>query len=169
MGTLVQKTLSQSLFQTLFIGIVIASLLIVGAVWRSASTLVVENIDHDVSLAEKVFDKVVADRQAVILSVSKVLSRSFDFRRAVGTENIPSIEAAFRSYAERLNTDIIALVSLDHKVVASHSPLFEVGQSLESSVALVVNQKESGLFVVNDYLVNSLLYVLKYPHLGTTC
>ena len=164
-GTLVQKTLSQSLFQTLFIGIVIASLLIVGAVWRSASTLVVENIDHDVSLAEKVFDKVVADRQAVILSVSKVLSRSFDFRRAVGTENIPSIEAAFRSYAERLNTDIIALVSLDHKVVASHTPLFEVGQSLESSVALVVNQKESGLFVVNDYLVQLSLIRVEIPTL----
>lgn len=164
-GTLVQKTLSQSLFQTLFIGIVIASLLIVGAVWRSASTLVVQNIDHDVSLAEKVFDKVVADRQAVILSVSKVLSRSFDFRRAVGTENIPSIEAAFRSYAERLNTDIIALVSLDHKVVASHSPLFEVGQSLESSVALVVNQKESGLFVVNDYLVQLSLIRVEIPTL----
>jgi len=161
----VQKTLSQSLFQTLFIGIVIASLLIVGAVWRSASTLVVQNIDHDVSLAEKVFDKVVADRQAVILSVSKVLSRSFDFRRAVGTENIPSIEAAFRSYAERLNTDIIALVSLDHKVVASHSPLFEVGQSLESSVALVVNQKESGLFVVNDYLVQLSLIRVEIPTL----
>ncbi|PRO68964.1 GGDEF domain-containing protein [Alteromonas gracilis] len=160
-----QKTLSQSLFQTLFIGIVIASLLIVGAVWRSASTLVVENIDHDVSLAEKVFDKVVADRQAVILSVSKVLSRSFDFRRAVGTENIPSIEAAFRSYAERLNTDIIALVSLDHKVVASHTPLFEVGQSLESSVALVVNQKESGLFVVNDYLVQLSLIRVEIPTL----
>lgn len=160
-----QKTLSQSLFQTLFIGIVIASLLIVGAVWRSASTLVVQNIDHDVSLAEKVFDKVVADRQAVILSVSKVLSRSFDFRRAVGTENIPSIEAAFRSYAERLNTDIIALVSLDHKVVASHSPLFEVGQSLESSVALVVNQKESGLFVVNDYLVQLSLIRVEIPTL----
>ena len=160
-----QKTLSQSLFQTLFIGIVIASLLIVGAVWRSASTLVVQNIDHDVSLAEKVFDKVVADRQAVILSVSKVLSRSFDFRRAVGTENIPSIEAAFRNYAERLNTDIIALVSLDHKVVASHSPLFEVGQSLESSVALVVNQKESGLFVVNDYLVQLSLIRVEIPTL----
>lgn len=160
-----QKTLSQSLFQTLFIGIVIASLLIVGAVWRSASTLVVQNIDHDVSLAEKVFDKVVADRQAVILSVSKVLSRSFDFRRAVGTENIPSIEAAFRSYAERLNTDIIALVSLDHKVVASHSPLFEVGQSLKSSVALVVNQKESGLFVVNDYLVQLSLIRVEIPTL----
>ena len=160
-----QKTLSQSLFQTLFIGIVIASLLIVGAVWRSASTLVVQNIDHDVSLAEKVFDKVVADRQAVILSVSKVLSRSFDFRRAVGTENIPSIEAAFRSYAERLNTDIIALVSLDHKVVASHSSLFEVGQSLESSVALVVNQKESGLFVVNDYLVQLSLIRVEIPTL----
>ena len=160
-----QKTLSQSLFQTLFIGIVIASLLIVGAVWRSASTLVVQNIDHDVSLAEKVFDKVVADRQAVILSVSKVLSRSFDFRRAVGTENIPSIEAAFTSYAERLNTDIIALVSLDHKVVASHTALFQVGQSLESSVALAANQRESGLFVVNDDLVHLSLIRVEIPTL----
>ncbi|MEC8373781.1 MAG: hypothetical protein VX078_03085, partial [Pseudomonadota bacterium] len=61
-----QKTLSQSLFQTLILGIVIASLLIIGAVWKSANSFVVENIDQDIALAEKVFDKVVEDRQEVI-------------------------------------------------------------------------------------------------------
>ena len=136
-----QKTLSQSLFQTLFIGVVIASLLIIGAVWRSANTLVVKNIEHDIQLAEKVFDKVVSDRQTVIKSVSKVLSRSFDFRRAVGTGSIPSIEVAFTSYAGRLNTDIIALVSLDHQVVASHTELFKEGQNVQSSLALVAKGK----------------------------
>ncbi|WP_394220435.1 putative bifunctional diguanylate cyclase/phosphodiesterase [Alteromonas gracilis] len=160
-----QKTLSQSLFQTLFIGIVIASLLIVGSVWRSANTLVVENIDHDILLAEKVFDKVVADRQAVIRSVSKVLSRSFDFRRAVGTGNIPSIEAAFTSYAERLNTDIIALVSLDHQVVASNTPLFQVGQNIDSSLALVAKGRDSGFFVVNDNLVQLNVIRVEIPTL----
>ncbi|MDY6977945.1 MAG: HAMP domain-containing protein, partial [Pseudomonadota bacterium] len=160
-----QKTLSQTLFQTLLIGIVIASLLIIGAVWRSANTLVVQNIDHDILLAEKVFDKVVADRQAVIKSVSKVLSRSFDFRRAVGTENIPSIEAAFTSYADRLNTQIIALVSLDHKIVATHTDLFEVGQDVESSLSLVAQGRDSGFFVVNNNLVQLNLLRVEIPTL----
>lgn len=160
-----QKTLSQTLFQTLLIGIVIASLLIIGAVWRSANTLVVQNIDHDILLAEKVFDKVVADRQAVIKSVSKVLSRSFDFRRAVGTENIPSIEAAFTSYADRLNTQIIALVSLDHKIVATHTDLFEVGQDVESSLSLVAQGRDSGFFVVNNKLVQLNLLRVEIPTL----
>ncbi|WP_334058414.1 EAL domain-containing protein [Alteromonas sp. S005] len=160
-----QKTLSQTLFQTLLIGIVIASLLIIGAVWRSANTLVVQNIDHDFLLAEKVFDKVVADRQAVIKSVSKVLSRSFDFRRAVGTENIPSIEAAFTSYADRLNTQIIALVSLDHKIVATHTDLFEVGQDVESSLSLVAQGRDSGFFVVNNKLVQLNLLRVEIPTL----
>ncbi|HAG31545.1 MAG TPA: GGDEF domain-containing protein, partial [Alteromonas macleodii] len=160
-----QKTLSQSLFQTLFIGIVIASLLIIGAVWRSANTLVVQNIDHNIVLAEKVFDKVVADRQAVIRNVSKVLSRSFDFRRAVGTENIPSIEAAFTSYAQRLNTDIIALVSLDHQVVVTRTDLFEVGQNVESSLALVAKGKDSGFFVVDNKLVQLNLIRVEIPTL----
>ena len=160
-----QKTLSQTLFQTLLIGIVIASLLIIGAVWRSANTLVVQNIDHDILLAEKVFDKVVADRQAVIKSVSKVLSRSFDFRRAVGTENIPSIEAAFTSYADRLNTQIIALVSLDHKIVATHTDLFEVGQDVESSLSLVAQERDSGFFVVNNNLVQLNLLRVEIPTL----
>lgn len=160
-----QKTLSQTLFQTLLIGIVIASLLIIGAVWRSANTLVVQNIDHDILLAEKVFDKVVADRQAIIKSVSKVLSRSFDFRRAVGTENIPSIEAAFTSYADRLNTQIIALVSLDHKIVATHTDLFEVGQDVESSLSLVAQGRDSGFFVVNNKLVQLNLLRVEIPTL----
>ena len=160
-----QKTLSQSLFQTLILGIVIASLLIVGAVWKSANSFVVENIDQDIALAEKVFDKVVEDRQEVIKSVSNVLSRSFDFRRAVGTQDLPSIEAALTSYASRLNTDIIALVNLDHTVVVSHSDIFEAGQQLQSSVALVAKGKDSGFFVVNDKLVQLNLYRVEIPTL----
>lgn len=160
-----QKTLSQSLFQTLFIGVVIASLLIIGAVWRSANTLVVKNIEHDIQLAEKVFDKVVSDRQSVIKSVSKVLSRSFDFRRAVGTGSTPSIEAAFTSYADRLNTDIIALVSLDHQVVASHTELFKEGQNVQSSLALVAKGKDSGFFVVDNKLVQLNLIRVEIPTL----
>ena len=160
-----QKTLSQSLFQTLILGIVIASLLIIGAVWKSANSFVVENIDQDIALAEKVFDKVVEDRQEVIKSVSNVLSRSFDFRRAVGTQDLPSIEAALTSYASRLNTDIIALVNLDHTIVVSHSDTFEAGQQLQSSVALVAKGKDSGFFVVNDKLVQLNLYRVEIPTL----
>ena len=160
-----QKTLSQSLFQTLFLGIVIASLLIIGAVWKSANSLVVESIDKDIALAEKVFDKVVDDRQEVIRSVSNVLSRSFDFRRAVGTEDLPSITAAFTSYAQRLNTNIIALVGLDHTVVVSHSSLFEEGQQLDSTLQLAAKGVDSGFFVVDGKLVQLNLYRVEIPTL----
>ncbi|WDT84441.1 GGDEF domain-containing phosphodiesterase [Alteromonas sp. 009811495] len=160
-----QKTLSQSLFQTLFLGIVIASLLIIGAVWKSANSLVVESIDKDIALAEKVFDKVVDDRQEVIRSVSNVLSRSFDFRRAVGTEDLPSINAAFTSYAQRLNTNIIALVGLDHTVVVSHSSLFEEGQQLDSTLQLAAKGVDSGFFVVDGKLVQLNLYRVEIPTL----
>lgn len=160
-----QKTLRQSLFQTLLLGILVASLLIIGAVWKSANSLVIENIDQDIALAENVFDKVVDDRQEVIRSVSNVLSRSFDFRRAVGTGDIPSISTAFTSYAQRLNTDIIALVSLDHQVVASHSFLFEVGQKLESTLALTSKGLDSGFFIVNGKLVQLNLYRVEIPTL----
>lgn len=160
-----QKTLSQSLFQTLFLGIVIASLLIIGAVWKSANSLVVESIDKDIALAEKVFDKVVDDRQEVIRSVSNVLSRSFDFRRAVGTEDLPSINAAFTSYAQRLNTNIIALVGLDHTVVVSHSSLFDEGQQLDSTLQLAAKGVDSGFFVVDGKLVQLNLYRVEIPTL----
>lgn len=160
-----QKTLSQSLFQTLLIGIVIASLLIIGAVWKSANTLVVKNIDHDIILAEKVFDKVVDDRQEVIRNVSNVLLRAFDFRTAVGTQDLPSINAAFTSYADRLNTNIIALVDLDHKVVVSYSPLFKEGDKLKSTSELVSKGLNSGFFSVNDELVQINLYGVEIPTL----
>ena len=160
-----QKTLSQSLFQTLLIGIVIASLLIIGAVWKSANTLVVKNIDHDIILAEKVFDKVVDDRQEVIRNVSNVLLRAFDFRTAVGTQDLPSINAAFTSYADRLNTNIIALVDLDHKVVVSYSPLFKEGDKLKSTSELVSKGLNSGFFSVYDELVQINLYGVEIPTL----
>lgn len=160
-----QKTLSQSLFQTLLLGIVIASLLIIGAVWKSANSLVVKNIDQDIILAEKVFDKVVDDRQEVIRNVSNVLLRAFDFRTAVGTQDLPSINAAFTSYADRLNTNIIALVNLDHQVVVSYSPLFKEGDKLKSTSELVSKGLNSGFFAINDELVQINLYGVEIPTL----
>ena len=141
------------------------SLLIIGAVWRSANTLVVDNIDHNIVLAEKVFDKVIADRQAVIHNVSNILSRSPDFKRAIDTENLPSIDAAFASFAQRLDTDIIALVSLDHQVIVSRTELFKEGQNVESSLALGAKGKDSGFFVLNNQLMQLNLIRVEIPSL----
>jgi len=161
----VQLTVRQSLFRTLLVGILITALLIVTAVWRSANTLLEQNISQDITVTGNVLDRLIEDRKQIIKSVSNVLLRSYDFRRAVGTSDIPSIEAAFQSYAARINTDVIALVDLDHSIVASYSDLFTVGsQSLEST-ALVAKNNESGLFIIDDTLIQLNLYKVEIPTL----
>ena len=119
-----QISLRQSLFRTLLGGILVAAFLIMASVWESANSLVQQNINQDIAVTEKVLHRLIDDRQAIVKSVSNVLLRSYDFRRAVGTEDTPSIEAAFTSYAKRINTDVIALVDLNHNVVASYTDLF---------------------------------------------
>jgi len=160
-----QISLRQSLFRTLLGGIVIASLLIVAAVWESANNLVEQNISQDIAVTEKVLHRLIDDRQAIIKSVSNVLLRSYDFRQAVGTADKPSIQTAFQSYASRINTDVIALVDLHHNVVASYSSLFVEGEHLEASTALAAKGFESGFFVIDDALLQLNLYKVEIPTL----
>lgn len=160
-----QISLRQSLFRTLLGGSLIASLLIVAVVWKSANNLVEQNLSQDIAVAEKVLHRLIEDRQAIIKSVSKVLLRSYDFRQAVGTADEPSIQAAFQSYASRINTDVIALVDLNHNVVATYSDLFTPGEQLASSTALAATGVDSGFFVVNNSLLQLNLYRVEIPTL----
>lgn len=160
-----QISLRQSLFRTLLVGILIAAVLIVASVWQSANNLVKQNINHDIAITEKVLHRLIDDRQAIVKSVSNVLLKSYDFRRAVGTADKLSIEAAFASYAERINTDVIALVDLDHQVVASYSDLFTPGEPLTASKVLAEKGFESGFFLIDDTLLQLNLYPVEIPTL----
>ena len=160
-----QISLRQSLFRTLLGGILVAAFLIMASVWESANSLVQQNINQDIAVTEKVLHRLIDDRQAIVKSVSNVLLRSYDFRRAVGTEDTPSIEAAFTSYAKRINTDVIALVDLNHNVVASYTDLFTPNEQLKASTALAAKGYESGFFLINDRLLQLNLYRVEIPTL----
>lgn len=160
-----QISLRQSLFRTLLGGIVITALLIVAGVWKSANSLVQQNLDSDIVITQRVLQRLIDDRQEIISSVSNVLLRSYDFRRAVGTADQPSIQAAFDSYAERINTDVIGLVDLEHTVVAAYSPLLITGETLNASKALVEQGHENGFFVVSDTLIQFNVFPVEIPTL----
>ena len=160
-----QISLRQSLFRTLLGGILVAAFLIMASVWESANSLVQQNINQDIAVTEKVLHRLIDDRQAIVKSVSNVLLRSYDFRRAVGTEDTPSIEAAFTSYAKRINTDVIALVDLNHNVVASYTDLFTPNEQLKASTALAAKGYESGFFLINERLLQLNLYRVEIPTL----
>ncbi|GEA13675.1 bifunctional diguanylate cyclase/phosphodiesterase [Alteromonas sp. KUL49] len=160
-----QISLRQSLFRTLLGGIVITALLIVAGVWKSANSLVQQNLDSDIVITQRVLQRLIDDRQEIISSVSNVLLRSYDFRRAVGTADQPSIQAAFDSYAERINTDVIGLVDLEHTVVAAYSPLLITGETLTASKALVEQGRENGFFVVSDTLIQFNVFPVEIPTL----
>jgi len=161
----VQISLRQSLFRTLLGGIVITALLIVAGVWKSANSLVQQNLDSNIVITQRVLQRLIDDRQEIISSVSNVLLRSYDFRRAVGTEDQPSIQTAFTSYAERINTDVIGLVDLNHNVVAAYSPLLKQGEVLNASKVLVAQKRENGFFVVDDTLIQFNVFPVEIPTL----
>lgn len=160
-----QISLTQSLFRTLLIGILTAAVLIVASIWQSANELIEQNIDHDIEITQKVFYRLTKDRQVLINSVSNVLSKSYDFRRAVGTADRLSIETAFASYAKRIDTDVMALVDLDHKVIASHTELVRPGEHFPASTLLAGNNRQSDYFLIDDTLVHLSLYPVEIPTL----
>jgi len=83
----------------------------------------------------------------------------------VGTSDLPSIQTALESYASRINSDVIALVNLDHTIVASHSALFKPGETSEASTALAAKGYENGFFLIDGSLIQLNLYKVEIPTL----
>jgi diguanylate cyclase (GGDEF)-like protein len=97
---------------------VATSLAVLRATERDAQTGAVESL----RAAGRVFDRLLADREARLQSTVEILVSDFGLKRAVATSDLPTIESVLENHGDRIAADAALMLALDGRVAAAFPP-----------------------------------------------
>ncbi|WP_448996189.1 putative bifunctional diguanylate cyclase/phosphodiesterase [Novosphingobium sp.] len=75
--------------------------------------------ERELSANARVFDQIIATRQAQMADAGEVVAHDFGFREAFATGDAPTLTSAIQSLRDRARVSAVAIVQLDGSVVAS--------------------------------------------------
>lgn len=85
---------------------------------QSAENTARNAMREELRVAERVFNRLLAQNAQRLVEASRVLASDFGFRAAVATQEAQTIGEALRNHAGRIRASGMAMVSLDGRVVA---------------------------------------------------
>nr|WP_268820382.1 EAL domain-containing protein [Paraglaciecola sp. G1-23] len=105
----------------------LTSLTIIVNVWLATTEQAQKGLDRDLKVAQNVLEQVLSNRENLLFNSAGVLTDDFGFKQAVASEDTPTIKSALQNHGARINADVMALISLNGKNIASTPTLLEPG------------------------------------------
>lgn len=146
----------------------VVSLTISGAVWYSTDSQVREQITHQLDVASEIVRNTLALRETQLLQAAQVLTADFGFKQAVASSDTETISSMLLNHADRIDADLIAILSLDGLVVASTSPEIGAGTSFSAGTLLEKAVRENGassFLALGDDAFQLILLPVKAPNI----
>ncbi|WP_101758085.1 EAL domain-containing protein [Oceanicoccus sp. KOV_DT_Chl] len=122
------KSLTQSIFRLVAGVVLLTALTIIINVWMAAINQAQERLDRSLEVAQNVLEQSLNNREKLLINSAGVLTDDFGFKQAVATADVGTIESALLNHGERINADLMALISLDGKNITSSPPLLAVDE-----------------------------------------
>lgn len=97
----------------------LVSLAVLAAVWHSTTTHARQQLSQSLQLGEQVLRQALANRQTQLVNSVEVLTADFGFKQAVATADSATILSVLQNHGSRISADLMTLLSLDGKVIAS--------------------------------------------------
>jgi len=102
-------------FVALLVVVQVAAFMAVNA---ANSTNARQKIDDELGVGERIFGRLLEQNRERLLEAAKVLAADFAFREAIATNDLGTVLSALQNHGERINANVMMLVSLDGRVVA---------------------------------------------------
>ena len=90
-----------------------------------------DNLATELITGERVFNRILEQNLSQLAQGARILSSDFAFRQAVGTNDRETITSALANHGARINADMMALVGLDHRVIADTLKTSQAGKPAE--------------------------------------
>ena len=116
--------------------LVLATLMIQLATWRSADNFNKVQIQKKIDQAHHVYHQYIESRNATLSAASRVLINDFGFRQAVMTADADTLASMLENHGHRIGADLMVIVDLQGQVVAStaiHENAISDGASLSKA------------------------------------
>ena len=90
-----------------------------GFISRAISENARSSLREELSVGERVFSRQLAQNGQRLILAASILSADFGFREAIATNDEETIASALRNNGNRIKSDVMMLVGLDGRIVAS--------------------------------------------------
>lgn len=116
--------------------LLLVSVTISVAVWYSTDSHLREQIGNDLTVANSVLTNTLMEREKQLVQAAQVLTADFGFKQAVASGDTQTINSALANQGERINADLMALLSLEGVITASSVAALPAGQGFPSPTLL---------------------------------
>ena len=113
------NTLQLQILRLIGGALLVVSLAIILAVWFSTGSHVRAQINNDLNVGRSILLQLLDTRQQQLLNSAEVLTADFGFKQAVASKDSATIQSALTNHGERIQADLMSIVSLQGKIVAS--------------------------------------------------
>jgi diguanylate cyclase (GGDEF)-like protein len=163
---LVSRSLNQSIFR-LVVGIMMpTTILILVSVWATTTEHAKNQSNSLLQVAQKVFEQVLFNRESLLYNSAGVLTADFGFKQAVATGDKATIDSALLNHGERIQADLMALISLDGTTISSIPLALKVGEPFpfpDIGKKVVATGGVSSLQLINERLYQIILLTIDAP------
>lgn len=112
----------------LFAGLLfVATMAVLVVVWFSTDQFAKRQVEKELSIGVNVLERVLSNREDLLISAAEVLTADFGFRQAVASEDVATIESALANHSGRIEADLMAILDINGQSVVS------VGGNLQTS------------------------------------
>ncbi|WP_026374909.1 EAL domain-containing protein [Aestuariibacter salexigens] len=165
-----QVSLNQKIFRAIVGLIIVAIATIMINVWTSTNEFASQQLATKLQVSQNVLEEVLSTREEQLISSSSVLADDFPFRSAVNDvlndQDTKTIDSLLSNYGERINADLMALLSLDGDTITSVPDKLEKGSAFVYQQLLrnVLSQGGAlGLIEQSDKLYQVVLLTVDLP------
>ncbi|HEX4939712.1 MAG TPA: cache domain-containing protein, partial [Candidatus Kapabacteria bacterium] len=113
------KSLQQHIQRLIGFTLLVVSLAILLAVWFSTGSHVRTQISNDLEVGHSVLTQLLETREQQLLNSAEVLTADFGFKQAVASGDAATAQSALDNHGERIQADLMALLSLDGTVTVT--------------------------------------------------
>jgi diguanylate cyclase (GGDEF)-like protein len=163
---LAHKPLKKSIFRLVVGLIIFTAITIFINVWIATIEQAQNRLSRDLSIAQNVLERVLQSRERQLYSSASVLTSDFGFKQAVASTDKNTIDSALLNFGQRIEADLMALISLDGETITSSPYVLMADQDFPyPSVLDVINKQEgsSSLMMLDNHLYQVIMLTIDAP------
>lgn len=161
-----QKPLNQSIFRLVVGLVVLTAITIFANVWMATNEQTQNRLDRDLLIAENVLQRVLKSREDSLYNSANVLTADFGFKQAVASGDKGTIDSALYNQGQRIQADLMALVSLTGDTITSAPAVLKVQQPFPYSTVIDSIISEGGyssLMMLDSQLYQVIMLTIDAP------
>ncbi|KXI28102.1 bifunctional diguanylate cyclase/phosphodiesterase [Paraglaciecola hydrolytica] len=159
-------SLNKSIFRLVVGTVLFTTVGVLISMWVTTSGHAQKQLNRNLTIAQGVLQQVLASREQQLYNSADVLTSDFGFKQAVATQDEGTIRSVLLNHGNRINADLMALISLDGLLTSSTSAALPIGSPFPYADFVQETINEGGsttLMLFDDKLYQVIMLTVDAP------